>query len=135
MTERTSRAIRFVAARIETLDDGSCQATVELEHQGVGTYSATARGPAEPLDQLRTVARASSDALSSAFEAKGARVRVVSVQPVESLTKTAVMVTLAVSRGADNRTLLGICDTAGDPIRAAALAVLNATNRFLGLSE
>jgi hypothetical protein len=131
MTERTSRAIRFVDARVDELSDESCKATVELEHRGVGTFTATARGPAEPLDQLRAIARATSDALTDAVDPNGARVRVVNVQLMESLTKTVVMVTLAVSRGAESQTLLGICDAKDDPIRAAALAVLSATNRFL----
>lgn len=131
MSERTERAIRFVDARIEALSDESCKATVELEHRGVGTFSATARGPVEQMDQLRAIARATSDALTDAFEASGARVRVVNVQLVESLMKTAVTVTLAVSRGTVSQTLLGICDAGDDPVRAAALAVLNATNRFL----
>jgi len=132
MTGRASRTIRFVRSQVEDLGDGSCQAVVELEHRGRGTFTATARGPAAPADRLRAVARAASDALSDAFDDKGARVRVVNVQPVESLTKNAVMVTLAVTRGPDNQTLLGVCDVGDDPVRAAALAVLNATNRFLG---
>jgi hypothetical protein len=45
--------------------------------------------------------------------------------------KTAVVVTLAVTRGTEQQTLLGVCDAGDDPVRAAALAVLNATNRFL----
>jgi hypothetical protein len=117
MTERTSRAIRFVDARVDELSDESCKATVELEHRGVGTFTA--------------IARATSDALTDAVDPNGARVRVVNVQLMESLTKTVVMVTLAVSRGAESQTLLGICDAKDDPIRAAALAVLSATNRFL----
>ena len=131
MSERTSRSIRFVDARVDALSDESCKATVELEYKGVGTFSATARGPVGQADQLRAVARAASDALERAFDASGARVRVVNVQVVESLMKSAVIVTLAVVRGAEQQTLLGVCDAGDDPVRAAALAVLNATNRFL----
>jgi hypothetical protein len=131
MSERTSRAIRFVDARVDALADESCKATVELEHRDVGTVSATARGPIAQLDQLRAVARATSDALENAFDANGARVRVVNVQLVESLMQTAVVVTLAVTRGTESQTLLGVCDAGDDPVRAAALAVLGATNRFL----
>jgi len=126
-----TRTIRFVRADVQELGDGSCEAVVELERPGIGAFTATARGPAAPADRLRAVARAASDALSEAFDAVGARVRVLSVQPVESLTKTAIVVTLAVTRGADSRTLLGVCDAGDDPVRAAALAVLNATNRYL----
>lgn len=134
MTDDT-RTIRFIRAQIEPRADDSCEATVEIEHRGVGVFTGTARGPQGQQDELRAVARAMSDALSDAFEPKGARVRVVSVHLVESLTQTAVLVVLAVSRGADNQPLLGICDAKSDPVRAAALAVLNATNRFLGLLD
>jgi hypothetical protein len=131
MTDPTTRIIRFISAQVRDLDDGSCEAVVELAHAQAGTFSATARGPATPADRLRAVARATSDALSEAFDAQGVRVRVVAVHPVESLTRHAILVTLAVTRGADQQTLLGICDVGEDPVRASALAVLNATNRFL----
>lgn len=133
MTENDPRTIRFLSAEVSDLEDGSCEASVELKHHNGMVFSATARGPGTPEDRLRAVARATSDALSEAFDTKGARVRVVSVQQVQALTKTAVLVTLAVTRGADTATLLGICDATDDHTRAAALAVLSATNRFLGL--
>jgi hypothetical protein len=131
VTETVPRTIRFVRAQVEDLGDGSCQAVVDLEHRELGPFTATARGPATRPDTLRAVARATSDALSAAYDARGARVRIVSVQLVDSLSKAVVLVTLAVARGADNQTLLGVCDAAADPVRATALAVLNATNRFL----
>lgn len=133
MTRDTQRLIRFVRAEVRPLTDESCEATVEIELRGIGAFSATASGPTDEQDQLRAVARAASDALSAAFDAKGVRVRVVNVQLVASLTQRTVLVTLAASRGSDHRTLVGVCDAAGDAVRAAALAVLNATNRFLTL--
>ena len=132
MTDIEHRFIRFIRAQIEDLPDQSCEATVEIEQRGGGVFTTSARGPCAPQDRIRAVARATSDALSEAFDAQGARVRVVNAQLVESLTKTAVLVTLAVSRGPDHQTLLGICDATDDVARAAALAVLNATNRYLG---
>jgi len=133
MTGHAQRLIRFVRAEVQRRTDDSCEATVELERRGAGAFTATAAGPADEADQLRAVARATSDALSDAFEAQGVKVRVVTVQLVESLTQRIVLVTLAVSRGSDHRTLLGVCEAARDPVRAAALAVLDATNRFLAL--
>ena len=132
MPDSAARTIRFVDARIEHLGDDSCKATVELERRDGGMFVGSARGPKGQLDELRAVARATSDALSEAFDAKAARVRVVNVSVVESLMQTAVLVTLAASRGTDHHSLLGVCDVAEDPARAAALAVLNATNRYLG---
>ena len=131
MTGPAHRLIRFVRAEVKQVSGESCEATVELERRGSGAFTATASGPSEAQDQLRAVARATSDALSDTFDARGVKVRVVSVQLVESLTQRTVLVTLAVSRGSEQRTLLGVCDATNDPVRAAALAVLNATNRFL----
>ena len=131
MTGNPPRLIRFIRAEVQSLSDESCEATVELELRGVGRITATARGPNEEHDRLRTVARATSDALSEAFDEKAVKVRVMSIQPVALLTQHTLLVTLAVTRGADQRTLHGVCDASGDPVRAASLAVLNATNRFL----
>jgi hypothetical protein len=127
------RLIRFVRAEVRQLTKDSCQAAVEIDLRGIGPFTATAAGPVEELDQLRTVARATADALSAAFDARGVKVRVVSVQLVASLTQRSVLATVAVSRGSDHRNLLGVCDATRDPVKAAALAVLNATNRFLAL--
>jgi hypothetical protein len=44
-----------------------------------------------------------------------------------------IIVSLAATRASKSRTLLGVCDAGEDLARAAALAVLNATNRFLGV--
>jgi hypothetical protein len=131
VTRNAPRLIRFIRAEIRQLTRDSCEATVEIEHRGVGVFTGTAPGPTGEQDQLRTVARATSDALGEAFEANGVKVRVLSVQLVSSLTQRTVLVTLAVSRGADHRILHGVCDATADPVRAAALAVLNATNRYL----
>jgi hypothetical protein len=131
VTGHTQRLVRFVRAEVRPLSDQSCEATVELALHGGGAITATAPGPIDEQDQLRAVARATSDALSDAFTAEGVKVRVVSIQLLRSLTHKTVLVTLAASRGSDHRTLLGACDATGDPVRAAALAVLNATNRFL----
>ena len=132
MTDTEHRIIRFIRADVEILEDDSCKATVELERQGAGIFTATARGPSSRDDQIRAVARATSDALSEAFDVNRVRVRVMSAQMVQPLTRIAVLVTLAVTRGADSETLLGICDATDNLARAAALSVLNATNRYLG---
>jgi hypothetical protein len=130
---QAQRLIRFVRAEVRQLTRDSCQAEVEIDLRGIGPFTATAAGPVEELDQLRTVARATADALSAAFDARGVKVRVVSIQQTTSLTQRTVVVTVAVSRGSDQRNLVGVCDATRDPVRAAALAVLNATNRYLAV--
>jgi hypothetical protein len=123
--------IRFVRAGVEVAGD-RCTAEVEVESPGLGSFACSAQGGISEADQLRAVARATADALSDAFEADNATVRVIGVQVVEAVPNNAVMVTLAASKGAQSKTLLGVCDSdSHDTPTATALAVLNATNRFL----
>ncbi len=103
---------------------------IESPHSGV--FAATAQGGNSQADQLRAVARAAADALSEAFDAEGASVRVRAVQVVETLGQTVIVVSLVASMGAQTQSLFGVCQGGSDSVRATALAVLNATNRFLG---
>lgn len=133
MAEGASRAIKFVRAQIDPLPDDRCQALVQIERPGFGVSTGTAQGGSGQADALRAVARATADALSESYEDEGVKVRVRGVQQVEAFGQTVVIVSLAATRGADTRSLLGVCDGTGDLARAAALAVLNGTNRFVGL--
>ena len=131
MSDYAPRMIRFVRANVDVAVD-SCTAEVEVETAGIGCFVGSAQGGISEADQLRAVARATADALSDAFDAHNARVRVLGVQVVDAIPHNAVMVTLAASKGTDNRTLFGICDgDTHDIPKATALSVLNATNRFL----
>lgn len=131
MSDYAPRLTRFVRANVDVAID-SCTAEVEVETALLGSFVGSAHGGISEADQLRAVARATADALSDTFDTHNAKVRVLSVRVVESIPHNAVMVTLAASKGADNRTLLGICDAdTHDIAKATALAVLNATNRFL----
>ncbi|MGD8727064.1 MAG: hypothetical protein PVH40_05430 [Gemmatimonadales bacterium] len=131
MSDYDPRLIRFVRATVDVAGD-RCTAEVEVESPGHGSFVCSAQGGINEADQLRAVARATADALSDAFQADNATVRVVGVQVVDAVPHNAVMVTLAASKGAQSKTLLGICDGGShDTATATALAVLNATNRFL----
>ena len=131
MSDGAPRAIRFVRAQIDVTPDEPCKALVEIERSGSELFTGTAEGGSSQADQLRAVARAAADAVSEVFEAEGARVRVRGVQLVEAFAQTVVIVSLAVSKGARTQYLLGVTDGSDDPAKATALAVLNATNRFL----
>ena len=91
-----------------------------------------AAGGAAPLEMLRTVARAAADAVSAGHTGAGTAVRVRGIQQVEAFGQVVIIVSIAATRGDKSQQLLGVCDGSDDLARAAALAVLNATNRFLG---
>ena len=131
MSDQAQRIIRFVRAKVEFSVDSSI-AVVEVDTPDIGSYVGTAQGGTGETDQIRAVARATADALSDAFDAQNAKVRVLSVQMVEAIPHSAIVVTLAASKGNYNKNLLGICDIdTHNMAEATALAVLNATNRFL----
>ena len=131
VSDYAPRIIRFVRAKVDVAGD-SCVAEVEVESPGLGSFVCSAQGGISEADQLRAVARATADALSDAFETDNATVRVIGVQVVDAVPHNAIMVTVAASMGTHSRTLLGICEGGThDTPTATALAVLNATNRFL----
>jgi len=133
MTHGVARAIKFVRAQLDALPEDRCQALVQVERAGLAPTTGTAQGGSGQADALRAVARATADALSEAYDEEGVKVRVRGVQQVEAFGQMVVIVSLAATRGAETRSLLGVCDGTDDAARATALAVLNGTNRFLGL--
>jgi len=132
MAERPPRTIRFIRAELERLDVLRFRAVVQIERPESGLHSGTADGAGTEADGLRAIARAAADAVSEAFSADEVRVRVRGVQPVEAFGQTVVIVSVAASARGRSQTLLGVCDGGENSSRATALAVLNATNRFLG---
>ncbi len=132
MSDGAPRDIRFVKAEVDVVPGERCQAVVEVEDSGSRVFSATAQGGASQADQMRAVARAAADALSTMFDAEGVQVRVRGVQLVEAFAQTIVIVSLAASKGDYTQMLLGVSDGGDELVRATAVAVLNATNRFLG---
>jgi hypothetical protein len=132
MSDGAPRAIRFVEAEVDIVPDEQCQAVVKFEGSSSNPVTATAQGGSGQADQLRAVARAAADAVSEMFDTEGVRVRVRGVQLVEAFAQTIIVVSLAASKGPRTQMLLGVSDGGEDLTRATAVAVLNATNRFLG---
>ncbi len=133
MPQGAPRPIKFIRAQIDPLPDDRCQALVQIERPGVGLSTGTAQGGSGQADALRAVARATADALSESYMEEGVKIRVRGVQHFDAFGQVVVIVSLAASRGTETRSLLGVCDGTTDLTRAAALAVLNGTNRFVGL--
>ena len=105
------------------------QARVELVRDGVGTV-AEATGADSTDSVLRIVAEATMEAVQRYFENGG----LFTVTAVEQMTvggKPIVVVVVAHVFERSERMLVGACLTGGDVPRAAALATLDAVNRYL----
>ncbi len=130
--ERKPRIVRFIRADVQQAG-GRCRAEVELERERTGRYVGTSEGGAgangAPAD-LRCVAEAAARALCQAVGAPDNIVTVHGVETVDTFGQEAVVVSLAANEAKGPRPLMGFCLTGRDRLRAAALAVLNGTNRF-----
>jgi hypothetical protein len=94
----------------------------------------TAERPMGAAQELACVAEAAAAAVRQFTGAE--QEQTVSVQRVERSDVFGEPVVLVAVSAQDHqawRDLYGFCPVEGDAARAAALAVLNATNRFLGL--
>jgi hypothetical protein len=128
------RLIRLATAQLATEDDGHSWARVTLERAGGGLYPAKMRcRPDLITDQLRAAAEATVQSLHQALGGD-AKLEVREVGTFGAFETTGVIVAVAVSQEGQQWTAVGVCPDMGkEPIRAAAVAVLNATNRRLGI--
>jgi hypothetical protein len=121
------RRVRFVAARMMTPRSGRAAAEVELEWGGQG-YSERAEGEASPPLELRLAATATLKALEGILRGR-VQFSLLGIKSFRAFDTDVVVVLMRTDQGAP---LVGASLASGDPYRAAALAVLNATNRVLG---
>ena len=125
MTERPPRNVRFVLTKFENMAPGRCAALVELQG-AANRYSGRAESGCDDAGGLRAAAQATTGALQDL----GHAVELEDVEMINALGEAAVVVRVAAERDGESRRLMGFSVAGDDPMRAAALAVLSATNRF-----
>jgi hypothetical protein len=135
MADRPARVVRFIGAELEEVSRARCRARVALQIQSGETCAGTVEveGACSDLEALRSVAQAAAEALTRAVGGKGGMLEVDGVSITEPFGKRTVFVAISARFGSQHRRLMGFSLIDSDPARATALAVLNATNRFLGV--
>lgn len=124
--------VRFHDFQFERLPDGRCRAKVDLAWTEDRHYVGEADGVGSETGELRCAALATVDALTTVAAGHEVRFRLLGVKAVRAFDAIVVIVALAARAGDRNARLVGSYLTEADAPRGAALAVLNATNRFLG---
>lgn len=132
MTERPARSVRFVRCELEPQSPERCRARVILALDAGRVIEGTAEGEASDVGQLRCAAEAAVAALRQMAGVPEQALALEQVETVEVANMLVVAVVLASRRGDERLSLLGFCRVQSPP-DAAALAVLNASNRFLGI--
>jgi len=123
--------LKFTEYVMDRLPSGRCKARVVLSWQGEELFEGVCEGLTSPEGELRCSAQACVTALTEAVEGK-VTFDLLGVKAVRAFDATVVIVSLA-THGVDlRRRIVGSVLTEDDVSRAAALAVLNATNRLLG---
>jgi hypothetical protein len=124
-----TRRARFVGVRVEQLRTGARQATVELEWDGK-VFSGVAEGEAIAAGEMRSCAQATLQALEAVI-AGAATFSLIGIKATRIFDTELVAVLLS-SDQAHGQQLIGSSLVTDNAHQAAALAVLNATNRLLG---
>ena len=129
----SERRLRFVQLDVEALGDEGWRGRVELAGPSQQSYTGTARGDASPTGKLECAARASVDALRQALHNNLLKFKDLKV--VEAFRGEAVLVSVSLGQGEKTQDLVGFCYAPADSSKAAALAVLNGTNRLMDLLD
>ena len=128
-----SERLRFAEFVLDRLPNGRCRAKVGLTWRDSEAFCGASEGLASQAGELRCAAQACVEALGQAVAQSGMVFELLGVKAVRAFDATVVIVSLATTGGEESdQRVVGSVLTETDPARAAALAVLNATNRILG---
>jgi len=121
--------VRFAKAERLPKANKTVEVRVTLDWNGQ-LFTAAAQGESGVLIELRTAAIAALDALNQVVgESLG--VRILGVKQVRAFDSELIVVSLY-KAGAQPQRFVGAVTTGDDPLRAAAVSVLNGLNRMLG---
>ena len=120
--------LKFADFKFHKSPAGRTHVEVELEYEGK-RYSGKGEGASSPVADLRLAADAVAQALQS-FLGAGARLEVVGVKLAHSFDAD-VAISAIRWHPTSSGLLVGCCLTDRNAPRAAALSVLNATNRMV----
>jgi hypothetical protein len=123
--------LKFSNFRFARTQSGLCTAEVTLEWLDGVTVVGRASGQSSPMGDLRVAAEAALHALES-FAGGALSFELAGIKALRAFDANIVIVAVVVRKGEGPNRLLGSYLAEQDPVRAAVVAVLNATNRLLG---
>lgn len=126
-----SERMRFAEFVLDRLPNGRCRAKVGLTWRDSEAFTGESEGLCSQAGELRCAAQACVLALGQAVQG-GMVFELLGVKAVRAFDATVVIVSLSTNAEGSDQRVVGSVLTEQDPARAAALAVLNATNRMLG---
>ena len=133
MSDRPPNRLKFISLDFENTSEGR-QAKVILGMQPDLLFSGTADCSEAPGGELRCAALATVDAIHRTASESERILELIGASAVKAFDATVVIVSLWARLGGGKRRLVGSYIAEDDKSKGAALAVLNATNRLLGVT-
>jgi hypothetical protein len=130
VVERLQGRIRFLDCSVEERAGTRCRARVVFGDAQEHTVTGTAERERAEDGEVWCAAEATVDGLREALGLDAEALRLQDVVPFAISDSLAVAVAVRAAVEGQNRQLLGLAQAGDDRPRAAALAVLSATNRF-----
>lgn len=126
-----SQRVRFTGFSFERRPNNSFRCEVTLARPDGDAFSGKEEGVGDGPAELRCVANATVAALEAAMD-KAGTFEVLGVKAIKAFDTSVVLVAMSARRDDEVQRLVGSYLATDDTERGAALAVLNATNRYLG---
>jgi hypothetical protein len=124
--------LKFVRLTFENLPKHHCRAQVTLERKAGNQFVGTCEHIDSRTGRLRSAAKATVEAIGRAVDAHEDAFELLDLKTVNAYESTAVLVAVSVRHSGGEQRMSGFCVVDPEnPERAASLAVLNGTNRFL----
>ena len=132
---RQERRLKFVSLKLDRVSvDGcnSCRVQVTLERERGREIVCVCSGAASELGMLHSAASATAAALGRATDAGPDAFQIIDIEKVTVFGKASVAVGISVRSKTSKIDLVGFVHmNPKKPVQAAALAVLNGTNRYI----
>ncbi len=134
MASLQGQRLRFLSAELEEVDGGAVRGRVELEILGGRKVVGIAECAAASTGRMRCAALAMIDAICKRTGIPDSDIEFLGVRSINAFDGQVVIVAIAVPAGSRRQRLVGTCPAQEDLVTGAAMAVLNAANRYLGSS-
>lgn len=133
MIKWVPRRVRFAGAEVKSSARAGEVVSIKLERKGQAFVGRQGNGKGSAADEIQHAADATVEALRQVV-GQDTGIELTTAGPVAALGQSFVLAVVDVTVRGQTHSLMGVCPLSLNPSRDAALAVLDACNRVLGLS-
>ncbi len=133
LEERIQPRLKYVGVDLELLSGDRFIVRVQLERKAGEIHTGQVESKGSEIERIRSAAIAAAKGVRTGILVDAANLQFLDISTIRVFDTPAIAVSLAAHVEGEIQSLVGFCVVEEElPARAAALAVLNAVNRFLG---